>query len=343
MNSLERKQFIEQKCYQKNINLETQEYIKQYISLNETLFGSFLDIDNIINKVLSNLNSSIKITPVSISELKHNGRWNGFRHYIYVNPVNMILSKFLKSEKNKVTSIIMHELDHCANTKYVPISDHDKNIFLEDILKEYKMKGRKINRVKNYIDKKYKQGILPISGISDKRQSIQNNINLTQLDEGITAWKQEMYEKQLGIRPYRVYSFEKEVAKFISDMIGKENLIQMHFNNDYEGIKKLFKDNTGTELNDLVKKMNDKPKFNILLNSIPIAGKIYRRKFNNKRMEFYTDFQQSMQVIKKQHQEKRRTDFVPKFIVNSQTIDCYAQEKIENKKKNIETPEVSCR
>lgn len=344
MNSLERKQFIEKKCYQKNINLETQEYIKQYISLNESLFVNFLDVDDVTKKLLENLNKSISMIPTKPSELiRGSGTWKGGKHYIYINPINKILSIFFKSEKYKLNSIIMHELDHCATSEYISISEQEKNNIIETIINKNKIKRK--DKVKNYINNKYKKnkGLLPISGISDIRQSIHNNVNLTPLNEGITAWKQEMYEKQLGIRPYRVYSFEKEVSKFISDMIGKENLIKMHFNHDYEGIRQLFKENTGTELNCLVEKLNNKPRFNILLNNIPIVRKIYKRNFNTKRREFYTDIQQSMQDIKKQNQEKRRTDFIPKIDVKHQTTDFNTQRKNDNHKENSELPEVESR
>lgn len=237
----------------------------------------------------------------------------------------------------------MHELDHCATSKYIPISEQEKNIIIKNIINKNNIK-RKDKFIK-YINNKFKKygGILPISGISDTRQSIQNNVNLTQLNEGITAWKQEMYEKQLGIQPYQVYSFEKEAAKFIADMIGKENLIQMHFNNDYEGIRQLFKNNTGTELNDMVKKMNNKPKFSILLNSIPIVGKIYRRKFNTKIREFHADFQKSMQDIKKQNQSKNRTGFIPKIDVNGPTTYLNTKGKNGNHKNTLGVPEVNSR
>ena len=86
-----------------------------------------------------------------------------------------------------------------------------------------------------------------------------------------------MYDKFLGNKSYTPYGTEKKVAKFIGSVIGEENLISMHFNNDYEGIRKAFNEKTGQDLNDLVKEMNKKSLLKTLL-----FGKLYTKSFSKK-------------------------------------------------------------
>lgn len=60
MNKEERYQYIDSICRQKNINSETKLYIKKYIQLNEKLFGDFLDIDKVTDRLLKNIRYNIK-------------------------------------------------------------------------------------------------------------------------------------------------------------------------------------------------------------------------------------------------------------------------------------------
>ncbi len=172
----------------------------------------------------------------------------------------------------------MHEMDHCATTEYVDISEQ-----------EYEKDN----------------GKLAIVGIGDYRQVIKNGINLKKLNEGITAYKQEMYDEFLGNKPSTNYKIEKNVAKFIGDVIGKEELIRMHFNNDYEGIRIAFKENSGKDLNELVKRLNKKSKIKTML-----FGKMYTRNFSKKLEKFMGEYN----INEKGYQ--RNTEFIPKWSVD---------------------------
>lgn len=76
------------------------------------------------------------------------------------------------------------------------------------------------------------------------------------------------------------------LAQFIAETIGEEKLISMHFNNDYEGIRKAFKLETGKDLNLLVAEMNF---INLQrqLSSLPlvVAKRVMIEKINNYRVE----------------------------------------------------------
>ena len=284
----ERKEYIQKKLYEKGINTETQDYIIEYVYINQKLFGEILNIDKVTDRILNNLNYSIESIdtksnplleiPKVVDTIRHLGKWKWYEHKIRISPIikiGSLVSKRLKEEKD---SIIRHEIDHCATTEYIDIGEKEKYIKrLESYLERNNIKNPKEkNRVINYINKMYAitNGKKAISGIDE-------NSHLIKLNEGITAYKQEIYDKFLGNKPMNNYSVEKKVAKFIVEKIGKEELISMHFNNDYEGIKTAFKEKTGNDLNELVEKLNEKSKIKQML-----FGKMYTKSFSKKMEKF---------------------------------------------------------
>ena len=267
-------EYIEKKLYEKNINTETQDYIIKYVYMNQKLFGKHLNIDKLVSRILNNLNhniTSFDIDNTPLNKLKRiittRGRWDPYQNKITINPVNKLKGMLFKREKQKHNSSIMHEIDHCATTEYLQISKPEYEQYIQSCIKRNHIENpQDISKIKNLLNQIYNEhkGIFEIVGIQDFRQLLQSGINLKKLNEGSTAYKQELYDKFLGNKPNTAYIAEKEVARFIGKVIGKENLINMHFNNDYEGIKTLFDERTGKDLNELVNLLDKKSIFKSL-------------------------------------------------------------------------------
>ena len=267
-------EYIEKKLHEKNINTETQDYIIKYVYMNQKLFGKHLNIDKLVSRILNNLNhniTSFDIDNTPLNKLKRiittRGRWDPYQNKITINPVNKLKGMLFKREKQKHNSSIMHEIDHCATTEYLQISKPEYEQYIQSCIKRNHIENpQDISKIKNLLNQIYNEhkGIFEIVGIQDFRQLLQSSINLKKLNEGITAYKQELYDKFLGNKPNTAYIAEKEVARFIGKVIGRENLINMHFNNDYEGIKTLFDERTGKDLNELVNLLDKKSIFKSL-------------------------------------------------------------------------------
>lgn len=178
------------------------------------------------------------------------------------------------------------------------------------------------NFIRRNVEEQYKKcdGILAVSGIFDYRQLAENGINLRMLNEGITAYKQEMYDKFLGRKIKVSYNMEKDVAEFIANIIGRDELINLHFNNDYEGIRGKFKEKTGNELNELVKILNSKSIVKTIL-----FGTIYTRKIGMRIKTFMEDSRRGVDII-----SKKNADFVPKFDIDHTEIKKFIEDA-ENK------------
>ena len=207
-----------------------------------------------------------------------------------------------KREKQKHNSSIMHEIDHCATTEYLQISKPEYEQYIQSYIKRNHIKNpQDISNIRNSLNQMYNEheGILEISGIQDFRQLLQNGIDLKKLNEGITAYKQELYDKFLGNKPNTAYIAEKEVARFIGKVIGRENLINMHFNNDYEGIKTLFDERTGKDLNELVNLLDKKSIFKSL-----------------------ETFEKNCEI----KPERKNADFVPKFDIDYTKVGKFLEE-----------------
>lgn len=320
MDKEERYQYIDKICKQKNINSETKLYIKRYIQLNEKLFGEFLDIDEVTDRIISNLNYSIYKKNINIfkkNPLKRililmgaGGVWDTEDHSIFIN------SKIRRVSQRR-NSVLMHELDHCATAKEVVLTEKQFRKIVKYALELKKIKNPIQKRL--FINKLYRKfekdnRVLNITGISDNLQEAKNGVELRELNEGITAWKQEMYDIASGIKPRTGYVYQKQVAKFIGDIIGKEELIKHHFNNDYQGIKDSFYEKTGRDLNELVKVLNDKPKFRLKYKFF----KKKREKYSEKMNEFSKKLYECMEEIKPKN---GKTDFIPKYNIDESSIN----------------------
>lgn len=302
-------EYIEKKLYEKNINTETQDYIIKYVYMNQKLFGKHLNIDKLVSRILNNLNhniTSFDINNTPLNELKRiittRGRWDPYQNKITTNPINKLKGMLFKREKQKHNSSIMHEIDHCATTEYLQISKPEYEQYIQSCIKKNHIENpQDISKIKNLLNQIYNEhkGIFEIVGIQDFRQLLQSGINLKKLNEGITAYKQELYDKFLGNKPNTAYIAEKEVARFIGKVIGKENLINMHFNNDYEGIKTLFDERTGKDLNELVNLLDKKSIFKSL-----------------------ETFEKNCEI----KPERKNADFVPKFNIDYTKVGKFLEE-----------------
>ena len=302
-------EYIEKKLHEKGINIETQDYIIKYVYMNKKLFGKHLNIDKLVSRILNNLNNNITsfdITNHPLKELKRifttKGRWDPYKNKITTNPLNKLTGMLFKREKQIYNSTVMHEIDHCATTEYLHISKPEYEQYIQNYIKR---NPQDLSNIINTLNRMYnkQKGILEISGIKDFRQLLQNGINLQKLNEGITAYKQELYDKFLGNKPNTAYISEKEVARFIGKVIGKENLINMHFNNDYEGIRTSFNEKTGKDLNELVELLNKKS----ILRFLPQKLKIKTLRKKLEPFEKYCD----------KKTERKTSNFVPKHNISN--------------------------
>ena len=223
-------EYIEKKLHEKKINTETQDYIIKYVYMNQKLFGKHLNIDKLVSRILNNLNhniTSFDIDNTPLNKLKRiittRGRWDPYQNKITINPVNKLKGMLFKREKQKHNSSIMHEIDHCATTEYLQISKPEYEQYIQSCIKRNHIENpQDISKIKNLLNQIYNEhkGIFEIVGIQDFRQLLQSGINLKKLNEGITAYKQELYDKFLGNKPNTAYIAEKEVARFIGKVIG---------------------------------------------------------------------------------------------------------------------------
>ena len=289
----------------------------------QKLFGKHLNIDKLVSRILNNLNhniTSFDIDNTPLNKLKRiittRGRWDPYQNKITTNPINKLKGMLFKREKQKHNSSIMHEIDHCATTEYLQISKPEYEQYIQSYIKRNHIKNpQDISNIRNSLNQMYNEheGILEISGIQDFRQLLQNGIDLKKLNEGITAYKQELYDKFLGNKPNTAYIAEKEVARFIGKVIGRENLINMHFNNDYEGIKTSFNERTGKDLNELVELLDQK---SILNRFLPhkLNIKIFTKKLET--------FEKNCEI----KPERKNADFVPKFDIDYTKVGKFLEE-----------------
>lgn len=314
MLSEETEKYIRETLNAKGINKETQNYVIKYVYLNQQLFGNFIDINQITENIVSNLEYSISMADIKTTMLLRYGNWDPYKKRISIDLLLKLGSKLSNNFKDRLDSIIMHELDHCATTKYFAINEEQEAKYIKSFIDRNQITNpKKQIKIKNVIHNLFKEhkGIIPVSGIRDFRQLMLNDINLDKLNEGITAYKQELYDKFLGKKTTTSYIIGKDVAAFIADIIGEEKLIIMHSNNDYNGIKEAFREKTDTDLNILVQKLNEMSNIKMMF-----LGKIYVRKFA-KKMHRY------MATINKRPPAKRAEEsreVVPKSEINHQKI-----------------------
>ena len=324
---MENIKYIKNTLQQKGFNEETINYILKYVKMNQKLFGNSLNINKLMERLLNNLKHDItsfdkndNLLNRFIKTVTYRGLWEPYDGKISINPIFKAISRFLKKERIRNTSTIMHELDHCATTEYLIIDEKQKDEYIQQYSDKNKLTNARLQRFKDRIDKLLQNynGILAVSGIHDFRKLMTYGIQTRKLNEGITAYKQGIYDEYLGNKSETAYKVEKDVASFISDIIGKDKLIAMHFNNDYDGIRESFNEKTGKDLNDLVKELNKKSYLKTM-----IFGRLYTRRFSR-------DIHTYMENIREEHSSKlgeRNTDFVPKYQIDH-------TKAIENMKEN---------
>lgn len=312
---------IEKELHKKGFDTRTKEYIIEYIKLNENLFGEFININSLINRVVKNLNHNISVIKpkgMSVSEVlgifTKKGNWNPYENRISISPGSQVLSLISKHQKVRMNSTIRHELDHCATTDYVKVEENEQEMYIQDFfeLNNIVDDKEKVN-FRTFVNNLYKKynNVLAVCGIKDNRQELRNDIYLSKLNEGITAYKQELYDNYLGNKTSSNYKAEKNVAKFIAETIGKEKLINMHFNHDYESIRKNFNSKTGTDLNDLVGTLNNNKSW---INKYWITSIMFGKQYDNKKIENH--IQQIKEMTREKNSRKRNIDFIPKVDVD---------------------------
>lgn len=311
----EKVEYIKERLSDKGINKETQDYVVKYVYLNQKIFKNTLDVDKVIGRIVNNLNYNIKRTDfksiLGITLL--NGSWNPYDAKIRNSPLKYAMSLISKKWRQRNDSTIMHELDHCATTEYFNMSEEEKEHLINGKFRENE--NSRLNEiVRNRIEKMYKRhnGILAVSGIQDFRQIMKNGIGLRKLNEGIIAYKQGIYDEFLGNKAHTSYKVEKNVASFIANTIGRDTLISMHFNNDYDAMRGAFKEKTGSDLNELVKKLNKKSNLYAMM-----FGKIYTKNFSAE-MDRYME---SLTEKENKKWQKRNTDFIPKVEIDYSKVE----------------------
>lgn len=228
-------------------------YILKYIEINMKLFP-FLDIDKLKNRILENF-SNISLNLTSFL-------YNDYGQYIPTTG-RILLSPKLFFGKNKKykESVFLHELDHCACTpielkqKYNEYKRNKKYKFL------YKITPNFITS-EIFIKIHYQGAFSGIADLERKKGNLIQKIaygNKLQnyLNEGITSFKQKIYSETLNIKFHEKNDFfygARIGVKCIADIIGLENMIYFHFNNNFEQIKQIFEKKTGIKIDDLILK-----------------------------------------------------------------------------------------
>lgn len=331
MNENERNQYIRTRLTENGINEETQAYVLQYVDMNQNLFGDFLDVNKVTDRIVNNLHHSISTYDIKSNPseglkklVSARGFWDSYEHRVETNPIHKSLSRFSKIAKQHYDSTMMHEIDHCATTEYMDVATYFN--MSEDEL-ELNVKRSGLEGPLEEIQTKY-DGKLAASGISRTIWGSKNNRNgvtsknLMMLNEGITAYKQEMYDDFLGIKHKTNYKVPKMVANFIAEQIGQEKMLQLQFDNDYNGIRTAFKEATGQNLDDIVGKL--KPTSSI---KEKLFGKLYTRKWE-KTIE---TSKQNIEETKKRPDNLDLSDMVMNDLEYAQEM-----ERIEARQRDIE-------
>ena len=332
MDIEKRTEYIKTRLSEKGIDEETQSYVLKYVDTNQQLFGNALDIDKVVERLLNNLNYSIENFDIKKNPLKalvfpHTslGAWSPYKNKIEMNPILKMAGKFSKSMRQKYDSTIMHELDHCATTEYIDMSEEDKKYFTERIpIKNQKLK----NIFKNIINKKIEErkGQIVLSGIAGVRniEHARNNgvstAKLALLNEGITAYKEEKYNRFLGIEERTSYDVEKTVASFIGKVIGEDELIRLHSNNDYQSMRVAFQKETGRDLNEIVGRLKE--------TSLPMRfafGNLYARNYKKNMEKIIKEITQSSA-----ERAEKKAEFIPRCEIDHNTAIAKVMEESQS-------------
>ena len=285
MISEEQKNELIMKMDQKKIKKIYQKYILQYIDLNAQLF-TFIDIDLLCKRIIENF-TGVKL---NISSLIYNdfGQYSPTTGKISLSPILF----FGKNKKYKAT-VFFHELDHCGCSPIQLKKQYDK--YKNDIKKKYEFWHKIIPEIffcENFLKIHYEGPITGIANLERREgytsQKILYGTKLeNHLNEGITSLKQKIYSDKLKIPFHKKRDFfygARIGAECIGKVIGFDNMIYQHFNNNFTNIEQEFFEKTNIKIEELLLKCIE-----------------YDQKKSKKRLRKLKDF--IVQVCKKSNYE----------------------------------------
>ena len=251
----EKKNNIILEMNKKKIKSKYQKNILKYLEMNFELFP-YIDTEIIIERILNNF-AGVSLNFSSIF-------YHDYGQYIPTTG-KILLSPNLFFGKNRklIESVFYHELDHCA---CAPVNLKQKfDSYKNDIKNKYKFFYKIMPDfiLSEIFLKIYYEG--PISGVANLKQkkghAIQKLLYGTKLEnylnEGITSLKQKIYSEKLNIAFHKKNDFLYGVrlgAQCVADTIGFDNMINCHFFNNLEKIKKDFFKKTEIKLEELILK-----------------------------------------------------------------------------------------
>ena len=225
-------EYIKQTLQERGIDENTQNYVIRFVQMNQELFGNIIDMDKLVKRLTNNMQHGISTnlegydTPHQIFMLSlTSGAWDPYKKRIFVSPFykigTMISKRFILSRD----STLFHELDHCGTTEYIDESEQEKEEYIRNYIETNGIRSipdkNEFRRVTNQMYE-MNNGKKVISGITGADVEDDIALNLSQLNEGITAYKQEMYDRYNKTKPKSQYRVQKGLAKLIADVIGEE-------------------------------------------------------------------------------------------------------------------------
>ena len=234
-------QEIKYKLDIKKIKQKNQKYIIEYINLNTELFP-FLNIKKLTQRIINNFNT------VSLNKMsfiyKDFGQYNPLTGKVLISP-----KLFYGKKKKYKESVIFHELDHCACSPVYIKEKYNKfklnfylkhkiisGFILDFILNELFFLNSDIDILSGVATVKRKKGYTIQKFVTGN--SWQNHLN-----EGITSLKQILYSDVLKIKFHEKNDFylgARMGVECLANVIGFENMIYLHFNNDFCELEKRF-------------------------------------------------------------------------------------------------------
>lgn len=222
----------------KGLNKRTQNYILKYANKNSELFPDSIDMDKLIDRLSTNIDKNISYD--LLNPLLNGAYFSGKK--------NIRLSPVLLFNKKLREGTTLHEIDHAATTSDV---ENPKEYLTEKFKEDFQFLEKlpaKLRESDFFI--KFRDSMLKGYMKSNKARivGIHGSKNRA-LNEGITRYKQLRYtgeDLKGGYQTYirDAYGPECKVVSEISKIIGEDNLVKMSFNNDFEGMCKLFSERT---------------------------------------------------------------------------------------------------
>lgn len=255
---------IIKKFKNKGINQDSTDRVLDYLACNKAVFP-FLDNQLLEDRLVNNLQTSIVYEGMiqhGISEFKKSKNpISTIRALLvregYATSTSIVIKKypikFLNQSKfmeKRIDSVIRHELDHIATTRFIPpqeVEAHlNKNI--SDSCRLFN-KNEPLNKAE--IVNKFKQNNhgLVLHGVAGKINRCEY-FGSSVLDEGITAYKTkklDMFANNEQKGPQSGYRLREKIAKHMAGKIGEERFLTMHLDNDFAGITQSYMEATGKD------------------------------------------------------------------------------------------------